>query len=110
MLRVTSGKLVTINTGFRANFQQGRIAAAKASTYLRVATKVPSTMREEEYGWLKDIPQIREFIGERLIAALADDGYKIKNKKFELTVGVKGDDINDDRVGLYGPRFQMMGD
>lgn len=110
MLRVTSGKLVTINTGFRANFQTGRLAAAKDSTYLRVATKVPSTMREEEYGWLKDIPQIREWIGERQVNALADDGYKIRNKKFELTVGVKGDDINDDRVGLYAPTFQMLGD
>lgn len=110
MLKVTSGKLVTINTGFRANFQTGFIDAEKESTYLRVATPVPSSGREEEYGWLKDIPQIREWLGDRQINALADDGYKIRNKKYELTIGVKGDDINDDRVGIYAPRFRMMGD
>lgn len=110
MIRVSSGKLATINIGFRANFQQGRVAAATDNHYERLVTRVPSTTREEEYGWLKDIPQIREMGGERIINALAEDGYKIKNKKFELTIGVKGDDINDDRVGIYAPRFTMMGD
>jgi len=110
MIRVSSGRLATINIGFRANFQQGRIAAMADNHYQRIVTPVPSTTREEEYGWLKDIPQIREMGGERIINALAEDGYKIKNKKFELTIGVKGDDINDDRVGIYAPRFTMMGD
>lgn len=109
-IRVSSGKLATNNVGFRANFQQGRLAAAAESTYQRLATVVPSNTREQEYGWLKDIPQIREWVGDRVVNALADDGYKIRNKKYELTIGVRGDDINDDLVGLYGPRFQMMGD
>ena len=110
MIRVSSGKLVTNNIGFKAAFQEGFTAAAADSHYPRIATIVPSTTREEEYGWLKDIPQIREWFGDRVINALADDGYKIKNRKFELTIGVKGDDINDDRVGIYAPRFKMMGD
>lgn len=110
MIRATSGKLLTINTGFRANFQTGFTVAEKESTYLRIATPVPSTNREEEYGWLKDIPQIREWFGDRVVNSMADDGYKIRNRKFELTIGVKGDDINDDRVGLYAPRFSMLGD
>src|SRR5689334_3290765 len=109
-IRASSGKLTTINTGFRANFQEGRLTAAKDSTYTRVATVVPSTTRENEYGWLKDIPQIREWFGDRQINALADDGYKIKNRKWEDTIGVRGDDINDDQVGLYNPVFQMLGD
>lgn len=110
MIRVSANKLVTNNIGYKAAFQEGRVDAAKESTYTRVATVVPSTTREEEYGWLKDIPQIREWIGDRQINALADDGYKIKNKPFELTVGVNADDINDDRVGIYAPKFKFMGD
>lgn len=110
MIRVSSGKLQTNNTGFRANFQTGRLVAAKESSYERIATVVPSTTREEEYGWLKDIPQIREWIGDRQINALVEEGYKIRNKSYELTIGVKADDINDDIVGNYAPRFQMMGD
>ena len=110
VIRVSSGKLVSNNIGFKANFQEGFTAAAADTVWPRVATLVPSTTREEEYGWLKDIPQIREWFGDRVINALADDGYKIKNRKFELTISVKGDDINDDRVGLYGPQFKFMGD
>ncbi len=110
MIRVSSGKLVTINTQFRANFMTGFGAAQKQSNYLRIATPVPSTTKQNEYGWLKSIPGIREWFGDRHVNALADDGYTIKNRKFELTVGVKGDDINDDQVGLYKPVFEMMGD
>lgn len=110
MIRVSSGKLATINIGYRADFQRGRVAAATDNHYERLVTRVPSNTRENEYGWLKDIPQIREMGGERVINQLAEDGYKIRNKKFELTIGVKGDDINDDMQGIYAPRFQMMGD
>lgn len=110
MITVSSGKLQTNNTGFRANFQTGRITAEKEATFQRVATPVPSTTRTEEYGWLKDIPQIREWIGDRQVNALAEDGYRIKNKSFELTIGVKADDINDDLAGIYKPQFEMLGD
>lgn len=110
MLRLSSGKLKTLNTGFSAQFQQGRMVAEKEATYQRVATIVPSSASEEEYGWLDDILQIREWIGDRQINSLKDDGYKIKNRKFELTIGVKGDHVDDDKVGIYSPRFQMLGD
>jgi phage major head subunit gpT-like protein len=71
---------------------------------------VNSTTAQEEYGWLKDIPQIREWIGDRQINALAADGYTIKNKDYELTVSVNANDINDDKFGIYAPRFKFMGD
>ena len=110
MLRLSNAKLTGLNTGFSAQFQEGRLVAEKDVTYKRVATVVPSQDREEGYGWLKDIPMIREWFGDRAIVSLQGDGYTIKNRNFELTIGVDGNDIADDRVGIYGPRFQMMGD
>lgn len=110
MIRVSSGKLVTINTGFRADYMTAFGAAQAETTYQRVATVVPSTTKQNEYGWLKNIPGIREWIGDRHVNALADNGYTLKNKKWEDTIAVKGDDINDDQVGLYKPVFQMLGD
>lgn len=110
MLRLSSGKLTTINIGFRANFMEGFGPPSAKSTYKRVATVVPSTTSEEEYGFLLDIPQIREWLGDREINSMMDQGYKIKNRKFELTIGVKGDHVDDDKHGLYGPRFKMLGD
>lgn len=110
MIRASSGRLVTINTGFRANFMTAFGAASATATYKRIATVVPSTTKSNEYGWLKSIPGIREWLGDRHVNALAEDGYTLKNKKFENTIGVKGDDINDDQVGLYKPVFEMLGD
>ena len=110
MIRVSSGKLVSMNTGFRANFMTGFGNALKSSTYQRIATVVPSTTRSNEYGWLKGIPGIRQWIGDRVVNALADDGYTIKNLSWEDTIGVKADDINDDQVGLYKPVFEILGD
>lgn len=110
MIRVSSGKLATINIGFRANFQAGYDLALKDNHYERLVTRVPSSTGSNEYGWLRDIPEIREWVGDRLIHALADDGYRIKNKRFELTIGVKDEAINDDEHGVYAPRFTMMGD
>lgn len=108
MITVSNQKLTTINTGFRASFNEG--FGLVQSTYQRVASVVPSSTRQEEYGFLHDVPQIREWVGDREINALAQDGYVIKNKDFELTIGVNANDINDDQFGIYAPRFKMLGD
>ena len=53
---------------------------------------------------------MREWIGEREIQALAGYGYLIKNKKFEMTIGVPREDIEDDKYGVYTPLFSNMGE
>ena len=53
---------------------------------------------------------MREWIGEREIQALAAYDYLIKNKKFEMTIGVPRDDIEDDKYGVYTPLFSNMGE
>lgn len=77
--------------------------------YTSVATVVTSNSREEVYSWLGDMPKMREWIGDRRIKQLTAKGYSIVNRKFEMTIGVERDDIEDDKLGLYAPRFQMMG-
>ena len=71
---------------------------------------VPSTTGEQDYKWLGQMPGMREWIGEREIQALAAYDYLIKNKKFEMTIGVPRDDIEDDKYGVYTPLFSNMGE
>jgi phage major head subunit gpT-like protein len=40
---------------------------------------------------------------------MASHAYTIVNKKFESSVGVPRDAIEDDEIGVYGPLFQEMG-
>ena len=52
---------------------------------------------------------MREWIGDREIQNLTASDYTIKNKDFELTVGVSRNDVEDDKIGLYNPSIQMLG-
>ena len=77
--------------------------------YERVATVVPSTVREETYAWLGNFPKLREWIGDRHVKSLSAYGYTIKNKDWESTVEVDKNDITDDAIGVYKPLFSEMG-
>jgi phage major head subunit gpT-like protein len=104
---INSTTLAALYRGFNAAFQAGFTGVSPM--WNRVATLVPSGTKTEDYGWLGKIPQMREWIGDRHIQNLKLHSYSIKNKKFESTVGVNRDDIEDDSLGVYTPLFQTLG-
>lgn len=104
---LNSANLRTLYTSFSTAYSAG--FSGVAPTYSRVAMTVPSSTKSNEYGWLGQFPRIREWVGDRVINSLALHDYRIKNKSWELTVGVKRDDIEDDEVGIYAPMFTEMG-
>lgn len=104
---ITAALLAAAFRGFKTTYQAA--FASSQTMYTSVATVVTSTSREETYPWLGDMPKMREWIGDRRIKQLTAKGYSIVNRKFEMTIGVERDDIEDDKLGLYTPRFQMMG-
>jgi len=104
---LTSASLLALATGFQAAFQQG--FGGVQSQWNLVAMETPSTTSEETYGWMKDIPGIREWIGPRVVHNLEAASYSIRNKSWELTIGVDRDAIEDDRFGVYTPMFSEMG-
>lgn len=75
----------------------------------KVAMTVPSSVKEETYGWLGNFPKMREWIGDRHVKNLQAHGYTIKNKDWESTVGVDRNDVEDDSLGVYNPIFREMG-
>ena len=75
----------------------------------KVAMTVPSTGRDETYGWLGQFPQLREWIGPRHVHNLKAHSFTIANRKFESTVAVQRDDISDDKLGIFKPSFSEMG-
>ncbi|MGK7661167.1 MULTISPECIES: Mu-like prophage major head subunit gpT family protein [unclassified Marinovum] len=104
---VNAANLNTLRTGFSTAFQGG---LSQASTmHARVSTEVKSTQKEQKYGWLGKIPNVREWIGPRAVQNLAQHDYSIKEKPWELTIGVDRDDIETDNLGIYGPMFTEMG-
>jgi phage major head subunit gpT-like protein len=93
-----------ITTGFKTIFN--KVFSETKVLWDKIATKVPSETGEENYKWLGKIPRMREWIGDREIQNLAASDYTIKNKDFELTIGVDRNDIEDDKIGVYNPVIQ----
>lgn len=104
---VNESVLTSIYNSFKTIFNKA-FDAIKESELLALAMQVPSSTRQETYGWLGNIPGMREWIGDRAVRKLAVDGYVIKNKDFEATVAVDRNDIEDDTLGIYRPMFEML--
>lgn len=107
---LTTANLQALFTGYNASFQQGlESLGADSDQFKLLATDVPSTTAVEVYPWLKSLPRMREWVGDRVVHSLEGADFSIKNRKFELTEGVSRDAIEDDAYGLYAPVFNEMG-
>lgn len=104
---VNADNLKGLRTGFSAAYQRGLGQAS--SQHARIATVVPASTKEQKYGWLGKIPNVREWIGPRLVQNLEQHDYAIKEKAWELTLSVDKDDVETDNLGIYGPLFEEMG-
>ena len=91
-----------------AAYTRGLIAAAPQ--WNKIATLVPSTGAASYYGWLKDLPGIAEWIGERQLANLGKHGYSIQNKTWESSISIGRDEVDDDQIGQYSVIAQNYGD
>lgn len=98
---VNQSALKSIFVGFNTIFN--KVFSETETKYEKIATTVPSKTKEENYKWLGKIPSMREWIGDREIQNLSASDYTIKNKDYELTVGVDRNDIEDDTLGIYNP-------
>lgn len=104
---VNSGNITTLYTGFNAAFTEG-FGQAPAD-HVPLTLDVSSMTRVQEYGFLGQFPSMREWVGERVLRGIHEHGYSIRNRKFESTIAVKRDDIEDDHYGIYRPMFAEMG-
>ncbi|ECF2921342.1 hypothetical protein E2G76_13435 [Salmonella enterica subsp. enterica serovar Manhattan] len=105
---VNGQSLKGLEANIKASFQKAFKGAKPL--YPRLATEVPSSTRQNVYGWISGFPSLREFLGERVIKNLRAYKYSIENRKFESTVAIKRDDIEDDQFGLYASLFSDMGE
>jgi len=106
-MNMTHPTLAALFTGYSRKFEEGK--QATPSDWKKIATLVPSSSRSTTYGWLGQFPHFREWIGERVLKDMAAHGYSIENRKFESSISVRREDIEDDNVGVYGPLFEEMG-
>jgi phage major head subunit gpT-like protein len=78
------------------------------SMFRQLCTIVNSDGYQEKYPWLGAPPAVREFVGPRKAARIAETSYTIFNKKWEATLRIDQDDLDDDQLGGLQTRVQQM--
>ena len=104
---VNQGNLSDLRVAFNAAFNTGFRNAP--INWDKIATMVMSTTAQEHYAWLGQFPQLRKWVGDRVIQQLQAYDYRIANEKFESTIEVRREDIEDDKYGVYNPMFEELG-
>ncbi len=107
---ITSGVLSALRTALRDEFR-ARMANIDAKPIWKdLATTITSSTKSNTYGWLGAFPQLRKWVGDRVVKDIAEFAYQITNEKFESTLGVDRTDIEDDSLGQYRVLAREMAD
>lgn len=101
--------LSVLNNGVKTAFARGMSNGERDLNWKKIASEIRSNTMTENYAWLGTSPAFRELIGERQIQNMQQYSYSLQNKKFELTIGVPRDTVEDDQYGVYLPMFEEMG-
>lgn len=96
---ITKEVLQGLETNINVTWQKRFKAAKWADLWKQIAMQVNSKNASEKYAWLGAVPGLREFKDERRPGSLTGYSYEISNLKFESTLDVDRDHIEDDRTG-----------
>lgn len=108
-----AGLFKSYNTNFTQGMQRGvPIPAELQAEYMRLtelAMMVMSSGAVEVHAWLNQIPGFRRWLGDRQKKNVSSNKLEVTNADWEDTISVDRNDIEDDRYGLYGARFEALG-
>ncbi|MGD0591048.1 MAG: Mu-like prophage major head subunit gpT family protein [Bacteroidota bacterium] len=105
---VSAAGLVALQKNFNALFNQA--LEALQPKWPAFAMKVNSEGASEDYQWLGDTPMMREWLGDKFVKDIRGFTFSVPNKDFEVTIGVRRNDIEDDRLGKYAILIPQMAD
>lgn len=90
--------------------QQAAIAAQTGTPadMVNLAMRTTSDGAYEKYGWLGDIPGIRQWIGAKKFRELLDFNYEIRNLPFYGGFMIDKNDLRDDKLGAYEMRVRDL--
>jgi len=76
-------------------------AAMEAVQWTKYAMEITSNTKTETHGWINQLPGMREWIGPRVANNIESKALVIPNKKYEGTIEIEREDIEDDKTDLY---------
>lgn len=95
---ITKEVLQALDTNINVAWQKRFEGAPTADLWKQIAMPVNSKSASEHYAFLGSVPGLREFKDERIPGTLSGFNYEISNTKWESTLDVDRDIIEDDRT------------
>jgi phage major head subunit gpT-like protein len=104
---------VVVETGLTSRAVVGRFYRrleeyAAAAWWTRLSMHFASSQESETYRWLGMVPQVREWVGGRLVRPLRSQGVTIVNKTWESTIRVDADEQRRDKSGQILVRISEL--
>lgn len=96
---INKENLGALNTAISVTWQKRFMDAPTADIWKKLAMPMNSKVKTERIAWMGAVPGLREFKSERIPGSLSSYGYDITAKKWESTLDVDRDDLEDDRTG-----------
>ncbi|MDR6794730.1 phage major head subunit gpT-like protein [Pseudarthrobacter oxydans] len=96
---ITRELLQALDTNIKVTWQKRFEGAPTADLWKKIAMPINSKSLSEKYSFLGTVPGLREFKSERIPGTLSGFNYEITNKKWESTLDVDRDVIEDDNTG-----------
>lgn len=100
--------LRTMQRTFSASFMDGLQGKTK-NTYEPFVQRVQMSTKTVELPMLEEISGLREWIGDRQFDTFKARGYSMTAKKFERSLEISREDVEDDNLGLHVGRFSALG-
>lgn len=109
-MELNRSNLEDLRRTYKTNFNKGLEMAKPTWREHGIATEVPTTVKDTQFGWLDSWPGMREWKGDKVWKNLRGGNYTLSIVDYEDSVTVSKFDILDDTYNLYEPRFRAMGE
>lgn len=108
-MEVNRENLEHLYIGYNAAMRAGLTSQEAESQHGLITMETRSQTSEESYGWIKQMPGLRRWLGDRQVNNISQEGMRIRNADWEETWAVDRNDIEDDRYMLLASAFRAGG-
>lgn len=105
---INQANIAAVTRTLKSIFNQALQSDPTGQVIDRIMTEVPSAGAQNDYTWLGDIPEMREWLGERQYKDLMAYTYAIENKTWESSISVKREHFEDDQTWMYKAKIQEL--
>lgn len=102
---------IALERGLKIAFQKAYADLIKSPEFdliKQIAMIAPSTNSSEKYGWLEDVPDVVEWLGEVKTKELAEQDYTITNKNWSSGIQIDRNSLDDDQYGMLNERVREL--